>query len=263
MRSISTVFMITAVALGTLTATVWADTVRLKNGRTISGHVVKQDDAQVIIATSSGSEVVAASDVGSIRYSDLRFTPRLPSEQALVPPAEAAAIDTTLLDRIRTRLLAVRRYLKQTQKVLSLLVQGKQADAGSEAQRAAQHLLPTTSHGAFSPLSALADLVILLGFHSTLLWLSLVLVRERRSVMRIMEFLLLSYCLIMLLMVGIGLVFRQARSAGLWAEVIGIPLLLLALVLLFCWVCALRPGKALAATVLTAALSAGIETLLV
>ena len=251
-----------AALVSVLASAAWADTVRLKSGRTVSGHVVKQDDAQVIIATSSGSEVVAASDVESISYSSPRFTPRRPSEQALAPPTEAAAVDTALLDRIRTRLLAGPRYVRQTQKVLSLLVEGQQADAGAQAQRAAQHLLPTTSHGAFSPLSALADLVILLGFHSTLLWLSLVLVRERRSVMRIMEFLLLSYCFIMLLMLGIGAAFGQGLSAGLWAEVIGIPLLLLALALLFCWIFALRPAKALAAAVLTAALSAGIETLL-
>ena len=81
----------------------WADTVRLKSGRTVSGHVVKQDDAQVIIATSSGSEVVAADDVESISYSSPRFTPRRPSEQTVAPPTGPAAIDTALLDRIRTR----------------------------------------------------------------------------------------------------------------------------------------------------------------
>ena len=244
------------------TSAAWADTVRLKSGRTVSGHVVKQDDAQVIIATSSGSEVVAADDVESISYSSPRFTPRRPSEQTLAPPTEAVAIDTALLDRIRTRLLAGPRYVRQTQKVLSLLVEGQQADAGAQAQRAAQHLLPTASHGAFSPLSALADLVILLGFHSTLLWLSLVLVRERRSVMRIMEFLLLSYCLIMLLMVGIGAAFGQGFSAGLWAEVIGIPLLLLALAALFCWMFTVRPMKALMAWVLAVGVTLGLEMLL-
>lgn len=239
-----------------------ADTVRLKSGRTVTGHVVKQDDAQVIIATSSGSEVVAASDVESIRYSDLRLAPRPPSERALAPPTEAVAMDTALLDRIRTRFLAGPRYVRQTQKVLGLLVEGQQADAGAEARRAAQHLLPTTSHGAFSPLSALADLVILLGFHSTLLWLSLVLVRERRSVMRIMECLLLSYCLIMLLMVGIDAALSQGLSAGLWAEVIGIPLLVIALAALFCWMFAVRPVKALAAGLLVAGANLTLQTLL-
>lgn len=263
MRLMSTVFMITAVALGTLTTAVWADTVRLKSGRTISGHVVKQDDAQVIIATSSGSDVVAADDVASISYSDLRFTPRRPSEQALAPPTEAAAMDTALLDRIRTRLLAVRRYLKQTQKVLSLLVQGKQADAGSEAQRATQHLLPMTARGALSPLSALADVVILLGFRATLLWLVLALLKEQRSFIRITEFLLLSYCLIMLLMLGIGAAFGQGLSAGLRVEVIGVPLLLMALAALFCWMFTVRPVKALTAGVLAVGLTVGIETLLV
>ncbi|MBI4003457.1 MAG: cobalamin-binding protein [Candidatus Omnitrophica bacterium] len=262
MRLISTVFVITAVALGTLTAAVWADTVRLKSGRTISGHVVKQDDAQVIIATSSGSDVVAASDVKSISYSDLRFTPRRPSEQALAPPTEAATMDTALLDRIRTRLLAGHRYLQQTQKVLNLLVQGKPVDAGSEAQRAARHLLPTTARGVLSPLSALADLVILLGFHSTLLWLFLVLVRERRSIMRTMEFLLLSYCLIMLLMLGIGAAFGQGLSAGLWVEAIGVPLLLMALAVLFCWMFTVRPLKALTVGLLATGASLGLGVLL-
>src|SRR3989338_9233780 len=122
-----------------------ADTVRLKNGRTMTGHVVKQDAAQVIITTSSGSEAVAASDVESIRYSDLRFTPRPPAEQVVAPPAEAAVMDTALLDRIRSRLRVSHRYLKQTQNVLGLLMQGERTAAGTEAQRAAQSLLPSTS----------------------------------------------------------------------------------------------------------------------
>src|SRR3989338_5790002 len=212
-----------------------ADTVRLKNGRTITGHVVKQDAAQVIITTSSGSEAVAASDVESIRYSGLRLTPRPPAEQAMAPSAEAAAMDTALLDRVRSRLLAFHRYLEQTQNVLGLLMQGERTAAGIEAHRAAQRLLPTTSHGAFSPLSALADLVVLLGFRSTLLWLSPALIRERRSFIRIMEFLVLSYCLIMLLMLGIEAAFGRGLSAGLWVEAIGIPLLLVALAALCCW----------------------------
>jgi len=178
------------------------------------------------------------------------------------PTTEPVAIDTALLDRIRTRLLAGHRYLQQAQKVLNLLVQGKPADAGAEAQRAAQHLLPTTARGVLSPLSALADLVILLGFHSTLLWLCLVLVRERRSIMRIMEFLLLSYCLLMLLMLGIGAAFGQGLSAGLWVEAMGVPLLLMALAVLFCWMFTVRPLKALTVGLLAAGVSFGLSMLL-
>lgn len=239
-----------------------ADTVRLKSGRTITGHVVKQDGAQVVIATTSGSEAVAASDVESISYSDLRFTPRPPAEQAVAPSAKAAAMDTALLDRVRSRLIASHRYLKQTQNVLGLLMQGERTAAGIEAHRAAQRLLPTTSHGAFSPLSALADLVVLLGFRSTLLWLALALVKERRSFIRITEFLVLSYCLIMLLMLGIGAAFGQGLSAGLWIEAIGIPLLLMALAALFYWMFAVRPMKALMAGVLAVGVALGLETLL-
>lgn len=179
------------------------------------------------------------------------------------PTTDSVAIDTELLDRIRTRLLAFPRYLQQTRDVLDLLMQGERAAAGSEAQRAAQWLLPTTARGTFSPFNTLADLVILLGFHSTLLWCILALLKERRSFTPITEFLLLCYCLSMLLMVGLGWVFGQSFSAGLWAEVIGIPMLIVALAFLFCWVFALRPGKALAAAALTAALSLGIAALLV
>lgn len=251
-----------AALLGVFASVAWADTVRLKNGRTIEGHVVREDQAQIIIAVSGGSEVVAASDVASISYSDLRFTPRPPSDRALAPPTEAAAVDTALLDRIRTRLLAVRRYLKQTQRVAGLLAQGKPAAAGAEARAAAQHLLPTTSHGAFSPLSALADLVILLGFRSTLLWLALVLVKERRSFTRITEFLLLGYCLIMLLMAVIGLACSQILSFGLWLQLIGIPLLAAILMFLFLWIFTLGVRKGLVAITLAVVLSVGSEHLL-
>jgi hypothetical protein len=247
---------------GVLALVVWADTVRLKNGRTITGHVVKQDDAQVVIATTSGSEAVATSDVESINYSDLRFTPRRPSEQVMAPPAAASAMDTALLDRLRTRLFAGPRYVRQTQKVFNLLVAGRQTEAGAEAQRAAQHLLPTTVRGVFSPLSALADLVILLGFHSTLLWLVLALVRERRSFTRITEFLVVSYGLIMLFMMGIGTALEQGRSAGLWVEVVGVPLLLIALAALFCWMFAVRPLKAVSAGLLMVGANLGLGTLL-
>jgi len=263
LRSISTAFIVTALALGTVTAVVWADTVRLKSGRTITGHIVKQDSSQVIIAVSGGTEVVAASDVDSISYSDLRLIPPQPTEQTLSQPTEAVAIDTALLDSIRARLLAGHRYIHQTRKVLSFLTKGEWSAAGSQAQRAAQWLLPTTAHGAFSPFNALADLAILLGFRATLVWVVLVLVRERRSFTRITAFLLLSYCLVMLLMVGIGLAFSQGFSAGLWVGIIGIPLLIMALAFLFCWIVALRPGKALAVAVLATTLSVGIETLLV
>jgi len=224
--------------------------------------VVKQDDAQVIIATSSGSEVVSASDVESMTYDGLRFSPSTPSRQTVSPSQEEVAIDPELLGRVRTRLLAVHRYLKQMQRVLTHLAQGNTDAAGLESQRAAQWLLPTSARGALSPFSALADLVILLWLRAPLLWLVLVLLRERRTLIRILEFLILGYCLVMLLMVVIGLACGQSLPLGIFVELVGIPVLAIVLTFLFLWVFALRVRKGLVALALAVVLNVGIEHLL-
>ena len=175
---------------------------------------------------------------------------------------QPVVVDMAFLDLIRARLLAGHRYFADTLGALKLLGQGDRDTAADEARQAAQRLLPITASGGFSAMSALADLVNLLGFWATLLWLVLVLVRERRSFTRIAEFLVLGYCLIMLLMACLGLAFVQAPSIGLWIEIIGIPLLVTALAVLFGWLFVLPPGRALVAMGLAVALSVGIERLL-
>lgn len=181
---------------------------------------------------------------------------------AFAPSLEEVAIDTELLDRVRTRLLADHRYLHQMQRVLAHLAQGHTDAAGLESQRAAQWLLPTSARGAFSAFSALADLVILLGLRAPLLWLVLVFLRERRPLIRILEFLILGYCLVMLLMVVIGLACSQTLSFGLWLQLIGIPLLAAILMFLFLWIFTLGVRKGLVAITLAVVLSVGSEHLL-
>jgi len=204
--------------------------------------------------------LVAAVVIGVLTANAWAGTVRLNNSRAI--SSQPVAVDMAFLDRIRARLLAVHRYFADTLHVLDLLGQGDRNTAVAEAREAAQRLLPTTSSGTFSPMSALADLVSLLGFWATLLWFVLVLVREQRSFARIAEFLILGYCLIMLLMACLGLAFDHVPSLGLWVEILGIPLVVIALAVLFGWLFVLPPGRALVAMGLAIALSAGVERLL-
>ena len=171
-------------------------------------------------------------------------------------------IDQAMLERIRARLVASQRFVGRIQQVLVHVSRGERQTAGEEGRQVALRLLPTTHRGIFDPMSALADLIILLGLRAPLIWLALTFVRQQRSFTHILEFLVLAYCVVLLLMAGTGLAFDHALTAGLLFELIGIPVVAGGLLVLFFWLFALELRRGLPALVLALSLNLVAEHLL-
>ena len=233
-----------------------ADTVRLKDGRTIEGEVVRKDAAQVVILTGSQAQVVSTGDVDAFAYSRARLTP------STMPIAEApwsqepVRLDYTLLGQAAARLRTVHRLARRIRQIGEHLREHDDQEAAQEAQRTLEGLVPI-HHGRFSPLYALADLLVLLGLRAPTVWLALLLVKELRSFTRVAEFLTIAYGLTMLLATwALGV-------ASLWVKLLVLPLALGGVAGLFAWMFALQFRWAVLAFLLTAGMNLGIERLLV
>jgi len=242
-----------------LASVAWADTVKLKDGRTIEGQVIKRDAAQVVIEVPGGEASVSADDVESIRYPG----PRLEFGSAPVTvspsPYEPVQVDLAIVEQVRRRLLTLHRFFKQLTQVAIHVSRGQTQQAALQAHRACQWILPTDRHGGFSPASALADLVILLGLRAPLLWLALVIIGESRSFTRIAEFILLAYGVIIGLIVGISAALDRGVELGFMTGSFGSLLTGTALFGVFLWMFGLRARWSLTALLLAVALNVGTE----
>jgi hypothetical protein len=139
--------------------------------------------------------------------------------------------------------------------ILEDVRRGHDPEAIQEAHRAVEGLLPV-HRGHFSPLYALADLLILLGLRGPTVWLALLLMKEPRSFQRIAEFLVIAYGLTMLLMA------LTLNSAHLWITLCALPLAFGTLACFFAWMFALPFRRATAAFLLVVAFNLGVEAFL-
>jgi hypothetical protein len=234
-----------------------ADAVRLKDGKTIEGHIVREDSAAIVIVSSGVPHFIARADVEGISRSGARMvTPAAVSEPAAMRPAEPVAIDLTIVERIRARLGKLHATMRAYRNAVAYAVKGRTQLASIEAHLATEGLLPVR-HGRFDPFSALADLLILLGLRAPTLWLSLLLVKQGRSFTRIAELLVIGYGVVMLGMAA------SLLSDRLWIHLVNIPVTFGATALLLGWMCDFEPRRAVVALGLAVGLNLGIEHLLV
>lgn len=230
-----------------------ADVIRLNDGTVIDGQVIRDDDTAVIIVVKGQPQFYPAVDVSAILYNK-PFIDVLPRQGR--SSATQALTDQSIVDKIRERLLTFHGFVLRTASAAEYLRWSQIKRAGRAFQRAAQWILPT-HRGYFSPFSALADLLILLGLRAPTLWLALAFIRERRQFLRITEFFVPSYGLLMLLMLYVSL------ADAVWIQVVLFPLAIFAIALLFMWMFVLTPGRTLLAFMIAVAMNAGLEALLV
>src|SRR3989338_356892 len=181
-------------------ANVSADVIRLSNGSLIEGQIIRDDDTAVVILVRGRPEFYAADDVSAIIYSQLRVAPKGRGASAKGLGVSNPLADISLVAKIRGRLLTYHGFMTRMGIVSEHLRWHEFRRAGVAAQKAAQWILPL-DRGQFSPSSALADLMILLGLRAPTLWLALLLFDERRAFTRIVEFLVAGYGPLVLLLV--------------------------------------------------------------
>lgn len=236
--------------------TVFADTLRLKSGRVIQGQIMREDSTQVAIVAGGSLEAYPKSDIEQIVYAHRRLAlpanPGSASFNAVAP----TAVDLSLIEQIQRRLQAFNRFTDRLGRILEVIRYHKNEEALSEAHEAAREALPL-ERDHFSPMSALADILILLGFRAPALWLALLFVKEQRQFTRIAEFLVPAYGLIMLLMA------YAATTAPFIVSAVMFPAALLGILLLFAWMFALSPGRALLAFLIAIGSNVLIEYLLI
>jgi hypothetical protein len=232
-----------------------ADTVHLKDGRVIEGDVVRQDATQVVIVVQGTPQAYPLSDVMVVARSRSRL--HAPTALSMTKPAARPQIRTgvPLVRAIRDRLLAFHTVLDRLQRgTLAVRYEMKRV-ALEEFRRAAAWRLPLY-RGAFSPQSALADLLILLGVRATALWLSLLLLRQGRPFTRITEFLVVVYGITALCMMVAF--FTQT----LWVAAAAFPAALGAAALLFVWMFGVPLGRASMAMLITLVINLTLEAVL-
>ena len=236
-----------------------ADVIRLSNGNLIEGQILRDDDTAVVMLVNGAPQFFPADDVTAIIYSQLRIAPKSSKGSRVAPGligAPQLLMDTSLVQKIRERMLTYHGFMMRIGVVAEHLRWQEWSRAGVAAQRAAQWVLPFHKR-VFSPFSALADLLILLGLRAPTLWLTLLLVREPRGFIRIAEFFVLSYGLLMLLMTYVTV------TGVLWFQLALFPLAVLAVAWLFMWMFVLTPGRAMLAYFLAIAMNVALEALLV
>ena len=233
----------------------YADTVHLKNGKTIEGDVVRKDDTQVVVLVNTQPQFFSADEVQGISYSRLRFTPPSAPTSPARSSGEPVRIDVTLLQQVAVRVQTAHERVKQLGQVLGSLQRHEDQAAIEDVHQIVEGILPI-QQGRFNPLYALADLLVLLALRAPTVWLGLLLVRESRPFTRIAEFLTVAYGLTTLLMLV------ASGIANLWVKILILPLTLVGVLGLFAWMFVLPFRKALIAFLLIVGMSLGIGHLL-
>ena len=235
----------------------YADVIRLNNGSLIDGQIIHDDDTAVVVLVKGVPQFYPADDVSAIVYSQIRVDPRSSRRSQFgVKATRQALLDTSVVAKIRERMLTYHGFFMRIGTVAEYLRWGDTVRAGVAAQRAARWILPF-HHGQVSPFSALADILILLGLRAPLLWLALSFVREPRAFTRIGEFLVPAYGLLMLIMTYITV------TPWLSVQLVLLPLAICAAAWLFIWMFVLTRGRALLAFSIAVAMNVVIEYFLV
>ncbi len=242
-------------ALMTIPMQAHADTVRLKDGRTVEGKVLQSDASAVVVLVGSQPQFFAHSEVEAIHYSGLRFSPPTTSVSSAPGFGEPLRIDYTVLEDIGVRLRMSEGLMRRAVPIRAEVRRGHDPEAIQGAHRAVEGLLPL-HRGRFSPFYVLADLLILLGLRGPTVWLALLLVKEPRSFQRIAEFLVVAYGLTMLFMT------LTLDIAYLWITLCALPLVFGTLACLFAWMFALPFRRAVAAFLVAVAFNLGVEVFL-
>jgi len=242
-------------ALVTIPMQAHADTVRLKDGRTVEGKVLQSDTTVVAVLVESQPQFFARSEVDAIHYSGLRFSPSATSVSSAPGFGEPIRIDSTILEDVGVRLRMSERLMRRAVPILEDVRRGHDPEAIQEAHQIVEGLLPM-HRGRFSPLYALADLLILLGLRGPTMWLALLLVKEPRSFQRIAEFLVIAYGLMMLFMA------LTLDIAHLWITLCALPLAFGTLACFFAWMFTLPFRKAVVAFLVTVVFNLGVEVFL-
>lgn len=245
-----------ASALSFLSPCAIADVIRLNNGSLIEGQIIRDDDTAIVIISRGSPQFYPVDDVSAVVYSEIRVDPSSKRARSTALSPGGALMDSSIVAKIRERLLTYHGFVTRIGTVVEYLRWGDFQRAGVATQRAAKWVLPV-QRGVFSPISALADVLILLGLRATTLWLALAFIREGRAFTRIGEFLVPAYGLLMTLMLYVTVTPSLPIQLALF------PLALFGLGWLFAWMFSLTRGRALLAFSITLALNAGIEALLV
>ena len=233
-----------------------ADTIRLKGGKTVTGDIIREDSVQVVVMVDNMPQAFSRDDVEAISRRGPRLVLPTTPAPALTPADHAPSdVGTKLTNHVRERLRAPQGLLARGKRIALWLRQRNIEAAAGEIRQAADGVLPVYQDS-FSPFSALADLIMLLGLQAPCLWLSLRLAREPRELIRIVEFLVPAYGFVMLVMAW------AVSATALWVELLAIPLALGGIAWLFAWMFEIAPGKTLFALLLAIGMAAGLEWVL-
>ncbi len=240
-----------------------ADTLRLKNGRTLEGEVLRDDPAGVVIVTGGGPEVVPRQDIEAITYSRMRLAPSTqPAPAAYDAGAPGPGVDLRLLARLRQRLETFAAIPWHIGRIAEALNRGKRAAAARETVRMVRTLWDFPI-GMERAEWIIADLLLVILLWAPALWMGLALGRATRSLTQIVLFLCAGYG-IWVLAAALLLLPLAASSDTSW---LGLMLGVLGLgcgvaIVAFRWAFGLTWGAVLVACGTAALVVAGCQTLL-
>jgi hypothetical protein len=251
-------FVLLVVLLLAYAAGASADLIRFKDGRTIRGNIMRRSAGQLMVMVAGELESIAASEIDSITYEEVHLAPAAPErvptlEQQVSKTLEA--FNNTFTEVLRQRVKVFAELARLAHSAVGHLLAGAADRALEDTRLAARQMLPVRG-GDLDPYSALADIVILLGLRAPMLWLSMVLIRERRSYIRIAEYLVLSY---------LGMMALGSFSAATTDPLTGLALLAAALAWaggLYLWMFGLSWPRSGTALGLAVALMLGADALM-
>ncbi len=232
-----------------------ADTIRLKNGNALRGQLIQETEESLTLRVGRQKVVVARHDVETLDYEPARKAPRkLPpfDLSTLAEPAKEGLLGQEFLMAIQQRLGASQHVVKNLREAWVALHYEDHEVVSAAIRRAAQAWLPLRD-GAFEPITLLAQLLVLLGMRILTLWVGLILVRQPHDFIRIAEFMVPAYGL-MVVLVSFWMVF-----ATIPAMVGSILVWVLGATALFMWMFRVSPGKALLALILILQMNFWIE----
>ncbi len=239
-----------------------ADTVRLKNGRTVEGQVVRTDESSVVVVVKGQPEFFAPTEVESIHYSSMRIVAPRAGPSGVGSGSASVGFDSSMLDELKRRAAVLPHAFTQLQSAQAKWHRGVRLAALKEARDAVQSLLPLHG-GAIRLLSVLADLCLVFLVRLPLLWMILWMLSAQPDLARVAKWVFLAYAMKLLLLVALMLSCDYAGTTGLVMAGIatlsaGGGMLLLAVRTLDIGV-----GRAAVALTLAAVLNVALDVLLV
>lgn len=255
--------LVLAVVMGALgwCASGSADTIRLKNGKTVEGQVVREDEASVTVMIGSRPEFYARTEIESMSrglHLNLSTTPPSTTE---MPAQTRVAIDETLLKQIGRRVRAVHECLHQLYAALLSLRTVPSSQALEQMRRAVTLVLPTHG-GAWDSGTLLVDLLIVVLLRAPMVWIASAVVRGQPQFLRAVAFAVLAYGLTRLAAVVMGSALAQPLALAWLTGLIVMGVVVGVTVPLFMRMFNLGLVPAVVALIASAGLSVGVDQLL-